>query len=102
MRVWRLIWQLARYRFYLYLLSGLFASTMFYLFPLIPGLIVRWLFDTLTNAGPAGWNEWSLMALLLGTTVVRAAASFGSSSRRSPSATRASSFFPSCASPATT
>ena len=74
MNVWRLIWGLARYRLHLYLLSGLFASTLFYLFPLIPGLIVRWFFDTLTGASPAGLNEWSLIALLLGTTVVRAAA----------------------------
>ena len=74
MKVWRLIWGLARFRFHLYLLSGLFASTLFYLFPLIPGLIVRWFFDTLAGAGPAGWNEWSLIALLLGITVVRAAA----------------------------
>jgi ATP-binding cassette, subfamily B, bacterial len=74
MKVWRAIWSLARYRFHLFLASGLFASTLFYLFPLIPGLIVRWFFDTLTGASPAGWNEWSLVALLLATTVVRAAA----------------------------
>ena len=74
MNVWRLIWRLARYRFHLYLLSGLFASTLFYLFPLIPGLIVRWFFDTLTGASPAGLNDWSLIALLLVVTVVRAAA----------------------------
>jgi ATP-binding cassette subfamily B protein len=74
MKIWRLIWGLARYRFLLYLLSGVFASTLFYLFPLIPGLIVRWFFDTLSGASPAGLNEWSLMALLLGTTAARAAA----------------------------
>src|SRR4026209_2591242 len=74
MKVWRLIWGLARYRFHLYLASGLLASTMFYLFPLIPGLIVRWFFDELTGASAAGWDEWSLVALLLATTVARAAA----------------------------
>jgi ATP-binding cassette, subfamily B, bacterial len=74
MKIWRLIWGLARYRFLLYLASGLFASTLFYLFPLIPGLIIRWFFDTLSGASPAGLNEWSLMALLLATTVARAAA----------------------------
>lgn len=73
MNVWRLIWRLARYRFGLYLASGLLASTMFYLFPLVPGLIVRWFFDALTGASPAGLNEWSLIALLLAVTVVRAA-----------------------------
>jgi len=52
MNVWRLIWRLARYRFHLYLASGLLASTMFYLFPLIPGLIVRWFFDTEGAVGP--------------------------------------------------
>src|SRR5689334_6270081 len=74
MNVWRLIWRLARYRFHLYLLSGLLASTMFYLFPLIPGLLVRWFFDALTGARPAGLNEWSLIALLLVATLARAAA----------------------------
>ncbi|MBK9711330.1 MAG: ABC transporter ATP-binding protein [Kouleothrix sp.] len=73
MSVWRLIWRLARYRFHLYLASGLLASTMFYLFPLIPGLIVRWFFDTLTGARLAGLDEWSLIALLLAATLVRAA-----------------------------
>ncbi len=72
MNVWRLIWRLARYRFHLYLASGLLASTMFYLFPLIPGLIVRWFFDALTGASPAGLNEQSLIALLLAATVIRA------------------------------
>ncbi|MEP7190792.1 MAG: ABC transporter ATP-binding protein, partial [Roseiflexaceae bacterium] len=74
MNVWRLIWGLARYRFHLYLASGLFASTLFYLFPLIPGLIVRWFFDTLIGARQAGLNEWSLIALLLVATLARAAA----------------------------
>src|SRR5689334_958837 len=74
MKVWKLLWGLARYRLHLYLASGLLASTMFYLFPLIPGLIIRWFFDALTGAAPAGLNEWSLIALLLGTTVFRAIA----------------------------
>ena len=71
MNIWKLIWSLARYRFHLYLASGLLASTMFYLFPLVPGVIIRWFFDTLTGASPAGLNEWSLIALLLAASVVR-------------------------------
>ena len=35
------IWSLARFRFGLYLLSGLLDSTLVYLLPLVPGLIVQ-------------------------------------------------------------
>ncbi|NUM48373.1 MAG: ABC transporter ATP-binding protein, partial [Anaerolineales bacterium] len=46
---WRYILALARYRLPLYLASGFLASIMFYLFPLIPGLIVKQVFDLLAD-----------------------------------------------------
>lgn len=68
---WADVWSLARYRFPLYLLSGLTASTMFYLVPLAPGLIAQQIFDRATRGAAAlngvGW----LLALLVATTVVR-------------------------------
>lgn len=49
---WRYILALARYRLPLYLASGFLASIMFYLFPLIPGLIVKRVFDLLAPQSP--------------------------------------------------
>src|SRR5712692_1151366 len=65
------IWRLASYRPGVYLTSGLLAGTVFYLFPLVPGLIVQQIFDSLTNSTPAALNTWSLIALLIAAIVVR-------------------------------
>lgn len=63
---WRSIAHLARYRLWLYLGSGLFASTLFYLFPLLPGLVVRQIFDRLTGSAPVSRSLATLLALLAG------------------------------------
>lgn len=64
MKGWWYIWRLARFRFPLYLLSGLFASALFYVFPLIPGLFVQRIFDALSGSAPAGDSVWSYVALI--------------------------------------
>jgi ATP-binding cassette subfamily B protein len=74
---WRVIARLALFKPWLYLTSGLLASIMFYLFPLVPGLIVRRVFDTLTNSAPATMSVWGLLALLVGVAVVRVTALIG-------------------------
>jgi ATP-binding cassette subfamily B protein len=74
MKHWWYLWRLARFRFGLYLLSGLLASGMFYLFPLIPGLIVRRFFSLLAGDAPAGFQVWSLLALLVAAGVARVTA----------------------------
>jgi ATP-binding cassette subfamily B protein len=66
---WWYLWRLARYRFGLYLLSALLASILSYAFPLVPGLVVRAYLDELSAGAPAGWNQWSLLALLVGVTL---------------------------------
>lgn len=63
---WRSIAHLARYRLWLYLGSGLFASILFYLFPLLPGLVVRQIFDRLTGSAPVSRSLATLLALLAG------------------------------------
>lgn len=68
---WRYIFELARYKPWLYLASGLFASTMFYVFPLIPGLIVRDLLDGLTGDAPLQVDIWALIGLFIGVWVAR-------------------------------
>ncbi|NJN18407.1 MAG: ABC transporter ATP-binding protein [Oscillochloris sp.] len=71
---WRSIIALARYRFGLYLLSGLFASSLFYLIPLLPGLIVQAFFDQLSGNAPAAPTLWGLAALLVGISIFRSTA----------------------------
>jgi ATP-binding cassette, subfamily B, bacterial len=68
---WWYIWRLARYRLPLYLLSGLLASTLFYLLPLIPGLFVRQIFDMLTGDAPATGSLWVFVALIAAVAPVQ-------------------------------
>jgi len=67
------LWRLARYKPWLYLASGLFASVMFYLFPLLPGLVIRRFFDALV-ASPADASVWWMVALLVGIGIGRVTA----------------------------
>ncbi len=76
-KYWWYIWRLIRFRPGLYITSGLLASMMFYFFPLVPGLIVRGVFDNLSGNKPAGLDTWTLIALLVGAALVRAGAIFG-------------------------
>jgi ATP-binding cassette, subfamily B, bacterial len=62
---WRYMLRLAGYCPALYAASGLTASTMFYLFPLLPGLVIRQLFDRLSGDAPAGANVWTFLSLLV-------------------------------------
>ncbi len=71
---WWYLWRLARYRLGMYLLSGLLASVMFYVFPLVPGLIVRSYLDRLAGGGKVDLAAWGLLGLLVGTAVARFAA----------------------------
>lgn len=77
MKDWRYIWGLIRFRPGLYLLSGLLASMMSYLFPLVPGLIARQFFDNLAGDTQAGVGLWTLIALLVGASLARFVAHVG-------------------------
>lgn len=80
---WWAIWRLSRYRFGLYLLSGLLASTLSYLWPLAPGLIVGRFFDLLAGRAPATVGLWSLLALLAGAAVANAVSNAGAAAAES-------------------
>jgi ATP-binding cassette subfamily B protein len=70
MTIGRAIWTLARYRPGLYLLNfGIWAA--FYTLPLATGLITKAFFDTLSGEQSAGFDVWTLIALLVGATVAR-------------------------------
>ncbi len=49
---------------------------MFYLFPLVPGLIARQFFNLLSQDARADFGLWSLVALLVGAEITRLAANF--------------------------
>ncbi|MCX6044264.1 MAG: ABC transporter ATP-binding protein [Chloroflexi bacterium] len=68
---WRYMLHLARYKLWLYLASGLLASIVSYLFPLLPGLIVRQILNLLSGEAPVAWNSWTLLALLVGIALTR-------------------------------
>ncbi len=74
MKPWRYIWRLAWYKPALYLTSGIFASMLFYLFPLVPGLIVRQFFNALTGDAPVTFGVWGLLALFVGASIARVTA----------------------------
>lgn len=75
MRTLGYVWRLARFRFGGYLLSGSLDSTLLYILPLVPAVIVRQFFDVLTGPLPAGLNAWTLLALLVAYAVIRYGAS---------------------------
>jgi ATP-binding cassette, subfamily B, bacterial len=65
------VWQLARFRLGLYLLSGLLASGLSYVFPLVPALLVRQFFDALTGQAPASFGPTTLLALLVAAALAQ-------------------------------
>jgi ATP-binding cassette subfamily B protein len=68
---WPHLWQLIRDRPLLYIATGLFIGVLFYLFPLVPGLVVRRVLDGLTGAAPAEPGIAVLIALLLGVGIAQ-------------------------------
>ena len=73
---WSHLWQIIRYRPGLYLATGVFIGILFYLFPLVPGLIVRRVLDDLTGAAPAGAGIATLIAILIGAGLAQALSLF--------------------------
>ncbi len=64
-------WKLARYRTGLFLASCFLQGIVFYLFPLVPGLIIAQIFNNLTDAAPISAGIAGLIALLVGTALAR-------------------------------
>lgn len=68
---WRYVLRLATYRPAFYVASALFVNLTIYLFPLLPGLVTRQIFNRLSGEAPVGGNLWTLLALLVGIAVAR-------------------------------
>ncbi|HZR40052.1 MAG TPA: ABC transporter ATP-binding protein [Ktedonobacteraceae bacterium] len=64
------VWRVATYRAGLYIGSCLLQGVLFYFFPLVPGLIMRQIFDQLTHAAPAVFSIWTLLAMLVAVAIV--------------------------------
>ena len=70
MKTYKLIWRLIRYRPWLYLCNGI-MWTLVHVTPVIPGLISREFFDTLSGHARLGLNIWGLVALTIGFALAR-------------------------------
>jgi ATP-binding cassette subfamily B protein len=70
---WRAILAMARFRVWLFVLSGLLVGCAVYVFPLLPGLILRQYLDELSGGATVGLNLWTPLALLAAVAVARAA-----------------------------
>lgn len=67
-RAWWYIWRMARYRLPLFLITVI-TITPFYLFPLLPGLVVRHVLDLVSVNRQIDTDIWTAMALLIGIAV---------------------------------
>jgi len=70
MKPWRYVVRMATFKPWLFVASGLTASTLFYLVPLLPGVIVREVFDRLSDGATTDSGIWALLALLAGVGAV--------------------------------
>jgi ATP-binding cassette subfamily B protein len=71
-----LLWSIVRFRPFGFF-GDLAIGMVFYSLPLLTGLIVRALFDSLTSGAPAAIGPWSFIALMAATELVRMASSWG-------------------------
>lgn len=73
--IWKPLWQIVCYRFDLSIIDAIFWI-VFALIPLLPGLIVRELFNTLTDYTSLGLPPWALITLLLAVSLAQLACLF--------------------------
>src|SRR5438552_5737056 len=72
MNTWDAITAMARVRLWLWLLAGFLVSCVVYVFPLVPGLVVRQFLDMLSSGAAFGPNLWTPLAFLIAAGVARA------------------------------
>ena len=77
LETWRYVWQLIRFRPWLYLALGILEILFFGVFPQVVAWITFSFFNTLTGDAPVTVGIWGLIGLLVATAVARAAAIFG-------------------------
>jgi len=77
LKTYRYIWQLIRFRPWLYVALGILETLFFGVFPQVVGWITYTFFNTLTGDAQAGLSVPALIALLVATAIARVAAIFG-------------------------
>lgn len=70
MSTWRYMWALITYRPWLYLVNIILWIGV-HTTPMLPGIVTRLFFDTLTGAQPAGFTVWTIIALMMAITLGR-------------------------------
>lgn len=73
---WKFVWGIIRFRPWLYFFNNLAVTTMM-LSWLIPGLVIREFFNHLSGEAAAGFNLWTLIALLVAGAIARMGGVFG-------------------------
>jgi len=76
LKTWPFNWRLIRYRPWSFAIHSFFHM-LFFAAQVIPGLIEKSVFDTLTGAAPATISLWALIALYISAELGRLATSFG-------------------------
>jgi ATP-binding cassette subfamily B protein len=76
MKTYQFMWRLIRYRPGLYALNAFFW-TLIHVSPLVPGLIIREFFDSLSGVASLDWSIGALIALFLTTAALRIGLIFG-------------------------
>lgn len=76
LKTWPFNWRLIQYRPWPYIVFCIFHMS-FFIIQVIPGLIEKAVFDTITGTAPVALGLWGLIALYVSVEMVRQAASFG-------------------------
>jgi ATP-binding cassette subfamily B protein len=76
LKTWPFNWQLIKYRPWPYALFCFFHIS-FFIIQVVPGLIEKSVFDTITGVAPAIIGLWGLITLYISVELVRQATSFG-------------------------
>ncbi len=76
LKTWPFNWRLITYRPWPYAIFCLF-HILFFVLQVIPGLIEKSIFDTITGAAPATLSIWALIALYISVELGRQAATVG-------------------------
>jgi ATP-binding cassette subfamily B protein len=77
LKTYQYIWQLIRFRPWLYVALGILETLFFGVFPQVVGWITYTFFNTLTGDAQVGLTVPALIALLVATAIARVAAIFG-------------------------
>ena len=75
-RPWHYLWELVKFRPWLYLGLLVFETAFFGIFPQIAGFIMRAIFDNLSGNAAAGLNVYTLIALLVANAAAKGVAIF--------------------------